>query len=231
MFEQLDSIDRSITLFLNGSHSLFLDNIIMVATSTWVWIPIGVMMIYVVYHNLTLRDFGMVMLMFFLCVLISDQVSSSIVKPLVHRWRPTQNPEFMYLVDVVNNYRGGRFGFYSAHASNTFTVAIFFSRLFGDKMVRLLMVSWALLNCYTRVYLGVHYFGDIVVGTCFGLLWGNLLYAVYEKWMVSRNIKTPSKNSHASRFSKDDLKRFSTSILLTYCCIFIIALFNLRQMP
>lgn len=226
MIEQLDSLDRSITLWLNGSHSLFLDNIILVATSTWVWIPIGIYIIYIVYHNLSLRDFGIVMLMFFLCIFISDQVSSSIVKPLVHRWRPTQDPSYMYFIDVVNNYRGGRFGFYSAHASNTFTVAIFFSRLFGNKLIRILMISWAILNCYTRVYLGVHYFGDLLVGTCFGLLWGNILYYVYEKWMMSRFAIASSDDHSVSRFNIEDLKSLSVCIFATYCCIFIIALFN-----
>ena len=130
-----------------------------------------------------------------------------------------------YMVDVVNNYRGGRFGFYSAHASNTFTVAIFFSRLFADKTIRCLMIFWALLNCYTRVYLGVHYFGDILVGTCFGIAWGNFLYFIYRKWLMLKETADEVGTINFQRFNKKNLVRLAATILATYCVIFIIGTF------
>ena len=111
-----------------------------------------------------------------LCVLLAGGVDDEIVKPLVARWRPTHDPEIGSLIDTVNGYRGGNYGFFSAHAANTFSLAVL-----------CFMVGWSLTNCYTRLYLGVHYPGDITVG----LLWGG-----FVGWLVYRlycRVTTPAK--------------------------------------
>jgi undecaprenyl-diphosphatase len=81
------------------------------------------------------------------------------------------------LVDTVDGYRGGNYGFFSAHAANTFSIAIFMSLLMRQRLLTIFLVCWSLLNCYTRLYLGVHYPGDITVG----LIWGGLVgFCVYK---------------------------------------------------
>jgi undecaprenyl-diphosphatase len=195
----------------------------MIATSTVTWVPIGLMLLWVIYRNTDKVHFFYVILMFALCVLISDQVCSSIVKPLVHRPRPSNDPLYMYVVDVVNGYRGGRFSFYSGHASNTFTVAVFFSYLLRDKKMTILLISWAILNCYTRIYLGVHFFGDIMVGTFFGLLWGSLLYFLYLKKLSTPLLPQATSERTRSGFMRKDLQLLSACILLNYCLIFVAA--------
>ena len=87
------------------------------------------------------------------------------------------------------------------------------------------MIFWALLNCYTRVYLGVHYFGDILVGACFGIAWGNFLYFIYRKWLMPKATADEVGTINFQRFNKKDLVRLAATILATYCVIFIIGTF------
>ena len=100
-----------------------------------------------------------------------------IVKPLVARWRPTHDPQIGMLVDTVDNYRGGNYGFFSAHACNTFSIALFLSLLMRRRLLVITLICFSLVNCWTRLYLGVHYPGDIMVG----LIWGTIVgYSVYR---------------------------------------------------
>ena len=86
----------------------------------------------------------------------------------------------MYMVDVVNNYRaGGMYGFISSHAANTFAVATFISLLVKNSRMTFMMYIWALIPTYSRVYLGVHYPGDVFFGLIDGILCGAVVYFLY----------------------------------------------------
>jgi len=176
--ETLIELDKQLLLLLNGSDSLFLDTLITVLTNAKTWIPLYLSLFYVVMKsNSSVARILMVVAAAGLCVLLAGTVDDTIVKPLVARWRPARDPEIGLLVDTVNGYRGGRYGFFSAHASNTFSIAVFFSLLMRQRLFTVAMVSWSLVNCWTRLYLGVHYPGDIAVG----LLWGATVgYGVYR---------------------------------------------------
>ena len=99
-------LDRTLTLFFNGSQSLYVDGLAWTATQTSTWLPLAVILFYVFLRNNTLSGTARIVLSFALCILLADQVASSLFKPMVARWRPTNNPEFMYMVDVVRSYRG-----------------------------------------------------------------------------------------------------------------------------
>lgn len=176
--EELIQFDKQLLLMVNGSDSTFLDSIIMTLTTATTWIPLYVGLLYVVIMvNRNVRDVLLIIAAAGLCVALAGAVDDEIVKPLVARWRPTHDPEIGHLVDVVDGYRGGNYGFFSAHAANTFSIAIFFSLLMRQRLFTIFMVCWSLTNCYTRLYLGVHYPGDITVG----LLWGGLVgWSVYR---------------------------------------------------
>ena len=176
--EELIHFDKQLLRALNGSDSVFLDYVFMTLTNARTWIPLYLALFYVVLKtNRGLREVLLVLASAGLCVLLAGTIDDTIVKPLVARWRPTHDPEIGALVDVVNGYRGGNYGFFSAHAANTFSIALFFSLLMRRRLLVIALVCYSLVNCWTRLYLGVHYPGDITVG----LLWGALVgWSVYR---------------------------------------------------
>ena len=122
-------LDKILLLQWNGSDSLFWDGFMWVSTSTFIWIPLGIVLLYVIIRNNSPKEAFITLLAIALVITLADQISSGICKPLFARFRPTQDPEIMYLVDTVNGYKGGRYGFISSHAANTFAMAVFVSLL------------------------------------------------------------------------------------------------------
>ena len=104
---------------------------------------------------------------------------------MFHRFRPSHEPALEGLVDLVNDRRGGLYGFISSHASNTFGVAMYLSLYLRRRMVTLTVLLWAALSSYSRIYLGLHYPGDILAGTLFGLLDGTFCFFLL-KWACNR---------------------------------------------
>lgn len=181
--DEIIQFDKQLLLMLNGSDSTFLDWVVMTLTNAKTWIPLYLSLLYVVIKaNRNVRDVLMILAAAGLCVLLAGTIDDEIVKPLVARWRPGHDPEIGHLVDTVDNYRGGRYGFFSAHASNTFSIALFFSLLIRQRMFTIALISWSLFNCWTRIYLGVHFPGDITVGLIWGALMGWLVYRIYLRF-------------------------------------------------
>lgn len=171
--------DKQAFLVLNGSDSLFWDGFMWIFTSTVVWIPLALVLLYIIIKNNRWKEVLLIISMIALTIFMCDRISSGFFKPFFHRFRPTQEPVFMYLVDIVNGYRGGRYGFISSHAANTFGLFIFLSLLFKKKEVTLSLFLWALLTSYSRIYLGVHYVGDILGGAILGCVCGSGVYLLY----------------------------------------------------
>lgn len=181
--EELIQFDKQLLLAVNGSDSLFIDYLIMTLTTATTWIPLYLSLFYVVLKsNTTVRDILLVVGAAGLCVLLAGTVDDTIVKPLVARWRPGRDPEIGMLVDTVDGYRGGNYGFFSAHAANTFSIALFFSLLIRRRLFVVAMMAYSLVNCYTRLYLGVHYPGDITVGLIWGALVGYTVYRLHRRY-------------------------------------------------
>ena len=186
-FQTIIDLDKQLLLFFNGSESLFLDAMVTTLTNAWTWVPLYISLLIVVIKNSdSVLGVFLVLASAALCVLFTGTLDDTIVKPLVGRWRPTRDPEIGLLVDIVAGYRGGNYGFFSAHASNTFSIAIFFSLLVRSRLLSVALVLWSLTNCWTRLYLGVHFPGDILVGLLWGAFVGTGVYCLYryysEKW-------------------------------------------------
>lgn len=221
MLEYLKDIDQAVTLYLNGSSSLFLDGIAMTATATSTWLPVAVVLLYVILRNNNWTNTLLILAGIALCVLVADQVASGICKPLFSRYRPSNDPEIMYAVDIVGNYRGGKYGFFSSHAANTFAVASFVSLLIRSTKLTTFLFSWALLNCWTRVYLGVHYVGDLTVGVIWGTLVGVAMYYAIA-FFRERNSRSNRYNTRSFRgisYAKSDIALLILCISLTYLFI------------
>jgi undecaprenyl-diphosphatase len=168
----LIDFDKQLLLAINGSQSLFCDGLVKTLTNAATWIPLYVSLFYLVLkNNDSVQKIMLVVGGAALCVIVAGTFDDMIIKPLVARWRPTHDPEIGVLVDIVNGYRGGNYGFFSAHASNTFSIAIFFTLLIRSRLLSLFLIAWSLVNCWTRMYLGVHYPGDILCG----LFWGGIV--------------------------------------------------------
>lgn len=182
MTEALQSLietDRAATLAINGSNSIFWDGVASLYTETYVWAPLALIAMYLIMRNITPRRILLVLFMIAIVVLICDQVSSGIFKPMFHRLRPTRDTEILHLVDTVNGYRGGLYGFFSGHAANSFGIAVFMIWLVRELWFGIAVSFWALLNALIRCYLGVHFVGDILVGMLFGALTGTIVYFLY----------------------------------------------------
>ena len=159
--ESLLPLERDLFFSLNGSDSLYLDNVMWTLSGRFVWIPLFLFIIFILFYKIQWKGATLVAVFFILVFVLSDQVSSSLFKPFFERFRPTHHPDYMNLVDVVNNYRGGRFGFISSHATNAFGLAVFLILIFKNRLITLSTLIWATLNSYTRIYLGVHFISEI----------------------------------------------------------------------
>ena len=147
MLDELINLDRWLLLTLNGSSSLYFDGLAKTLTTATTWIPLYLSMFYMVLrNNNSFRKVIFVLFCAALCYLLSGAVDDGIVKPLVARWRPTHDPVIGWQVDVVNGYRGGNYGFFSAHACNTFSIAVFFSLLVRSRFLSDSMVACQLLD-------------------------------------------------------------------------------------
>lgn len=197
--QTLIEIDRELLSFFNGSESLFLDNLVVVLTSGLTWIPLYLSLLYVIIkNNETMTQIMLVIGSVVLCIILSDGLADFIAKPFVARFRPSWDPIIKYSVDIVNGIRETQYGFFSAHASNTFCIATFFSLLIRNKTFIVAIVTWSLINCWTRMYLGLHYPGDILVGLIWGAAVGLLIYFLYIKIYLRMH---PGFNYISSQYS------------------------------
>jgi undecaprenyl-diphosphatase len=229
--KQLVMFDQNMTLALNGGNSLFWDGVMVTATSTMTWLPLALVFLYVMIENNSIQEFFLLLLMLVLAILVADQFSSSFCKPYFARFRPAQDPYLMYQVDIVNGYRGGLYGFISSHAANTFALSTLVSLVVRSRKLTIGLFSWALLNVFSRVYLGVHYVGDIFFGALWGCITGFALYFLflYFKKMIRKN--TDKVNSSGvvectvTCYRKSHITIILSVLIATYCFITIRALF------
>lgn len=175
MTEFLNEIDTSIFLAINGAHSPFFDSFMTLFTGRFIWIPMYAMVLWILFRNRPRVAAVIYLLMLVAAIAITDQFCASVIRPAVERMRPS-NPhnalsQFAY---IVNEYRGGSYGFPSCHAANSFALASFLSLLVRRRGFSVFIVSWALLNSYSRLYLGVHYPGDLMAGALIGTAAGLL---------------------------------------------------------
>jgi undecaprenyl-diphosphatase len=196
MIEQLKDWDTQFLLFLNQFHTSTLDPIMLTITKTEFWTPLFLLLIYLVFKNYK-NDGWIVLLGVGLCILMTDQITSTFMKPFFQRLRPSHEPTLegiihLASISVGNFYRGGLYSFASGHAANTTGIACFIFLLFRSTYRWIWTIFiWAFIMSYTRIYLGVHYPGDIIVGALIGLLCGWIAFRFYL-WLSGKIKKRSS---------------------------------------
>ncbi len=181
LIQSLNLFDTELFLFLNGMHNSFFDGFMYAFTQIFVWIPLYASVIYLLIKT---KKYDALWLILFLvlCIVICDQISSGIIKNTVQRLRPSHEPSLDGMVHLVNGYTGGRFGFVSSHAANTFGFALLSSLLIRNRNFAVMIFAWSLVNCYSRIYLGVHYPLDIVGGLLVGTFAATVCYIALLKF-------------------------------------------------
>lgn len=193
MLEQLLHIDTEILLAINGWHAPWADTLMWIISAKATWIPLYLLLIGLLVWRyrqpaptpikwLQKVPACVVMIVAIgLAVGAADFIASGILKDWVARPRPSRVPELEGVLHLVNDYRSGQYGFVSSHAANTMAVALLFSLIWRNKIATCGLMLWVAANCYSRMYLGVHYPTDILGG----LIVGSLV-AVVGYWLLDR---------------------------------------------
>ncbi|MHB1179670.1 MAG: phosphatase PAP2 family protein [Daejeonella sp.] len=191
MLQWLKEIDKELLLYINSHHNPFWDKIMWFASGHISWIPLYVILLILVIFKFKKQSWWLIALIIPL-ILASDQLASGILKPLVQRLRPSHEPGLENILHYVNNYRGGTYGFVSSHVCNVFALATYFSLTAAKRIKWLpyLLFPWAFLVSYSRIYLGVHYPGDVIVPMILGTILGFIIAFIYYRFSFNSHTLT-----------------------------------------
>lgn len=185
----LSDIDARLLLIVNGAHSPFFDSVMWCISGRWIWVPFYAVLAYLLFRRMSWKRASICLVTIGLIILAADQTCATLIRPEIGRLRPANlNNPLSSFVHVVNGYRGGRYGFPSCHAANTFALVVFMSLVIRHKWFTVMMFSWAFVVSYSRMYLGVHYFGDLFCGATIGSLFAVLFYYLQNYLFKRLNI-------------------------------------------
>ena len=198
MTQWLAAADIDLLLLFNGGGPAWLDSAVVWFTHGATWIPLYATLAYLTYKKhgrspaflYALAGIGVAMI-------LSAGVDNFIAKPLVGRPRPCHDPAVAALIDTVEGYYAQGYSFFSTHSSNTMAVAAYFSLLFRGRWA-LFLLPWSLMNGWTRLYLGVHYPSDVLVGFAWGALSG---VAGYTAHLLMAGRKSGNRQQHTNEWT------------------------------
>jgi undecaprenyl-diphosphatase len=168
MLEKLIELDRELFVYLNDMQSPFWDAVMIFASDKYVWVPFYLGVIAYVIWRYKRQSIPMLLLAI-LTIALADSITSGIFKPYFARLRPCHDASLSEVINIVAGC-GGKFGFMSSHAANAFGFAVFFNLILSDRyaIFKVILVVWAVVVSYSRIYLGVHFPGDVVGGAIVG---------------------------------------------------------------
>lgn len=175
MLERLIQLDIRLFLKLNSLHNDFFDPVMAFISGRVEWVPLYLVVVGIIVYKYRWKSIWII-LAIILAVSLADLISTRLFKEQIQRLRPSHNPYLAGRVHLVNNYTGGLYGFVSSHAANSFCLAMFTIKLFRQSLISYIMLVYAVLVSYSRIYLGVHYPGDIIGGAIIGASIGISIY-------------------------------------------------------
>lgn len=186
----MDSLDQQVTLFLNSMYSDGFDTFFWYVSLKYTWFILGALLIAYLFIKQKQKPREAVWFLLFVVVMIlfSDQLCN-LCKYTVQRFRPCWNEDIMDQVHIVHNDRGGKYGFFSAHSAVFFGLAYMTSMFFRNKYYSITIYTIALMVAYSRIYLGRHYLGDVLVGAVVGTLLAVLAWRIYLWHKAKRDAK------------------------------------------
>ena len=187
MQEALKQLDRELFILINGFNSEAFDNIMVVISGKFSWIPFYAFLLYLLIRVVG-KNIMYVILAVVILITLSDQGSVILFKNYFQRLRPCHEESLNPFIHLVNGSCGGQFGFISSHASNTMAISVFvflfLKNNFGSKM--LLIFLFPFIVGYSRIYLGIHYPGDVVCGMIFGATLGYFVAVLTQKFLAQK---------------------------------------------
>ena len=182
LLSMLKTMDTMVFLTVNSHHNAYFDSVMWLVSGKLIWVPMYVSLFFVLLKNYSYKVVFAILLAIGVVILFTDSFTAQVIRPWVCRLRPSNldNP-MSSMVHIVDGYRGGAYGFPSNHASNTWGLAFFITFLFRRYKLTFFFFLWALLVCYSRMYLGVHYFGDLLIGGLLALAGASTVFYVFRK--------------------------------------------------
>ena len=182
LLSMLKAMDTMVFLTVTSHHNAYFDSVMWLVSGKLIWVPLYVSLFFVLLKNYSYKVVFAILLAIGVVILFTDSFTAQVIRPWVCRLRPSNldNP-MSSMVHVVDGYRGGAYGFPSNHASNTWGLAFFITFLFRRYKLTFFFFLWALLVCYSRMYLGVHYFGDLLIGGLLALAGASTVFYVFRK--------------------------------------------------
>ena len=180
MFDTIKEWDTKVFLYLNSKHNSFFDVIMYWASDKYFWVPFYLVLLILIIRHFKKKSV-LVMMNIAVLITVSDQIASDLIKNTVKRLRPSHEVAIQNLIHLSKAGAGGPYGFVSSHASNSFALCTFLCLVLPQSFrpLQFILLFWASLVSYSRIYNGVHYPTDVCVGALLGIVLGLLFSKIY----------------------------------------------------
>ena len=216
---ELSGIDKYILYWFNGSNSLFEDGLVSLLTSGMTWIPLYIALFYLVMkNNDTMGQIMLIVGSIILCIILTGGIDDIFIKPWIGRVRPCNDPDINAHLNLITGQVESGFSFFSAHAANTMSLAVFLCLLIKDSIFKIVMIGWSLL----------HFPSDVLFGFLYGAVIGIIIFSFYKRFYSEMSFQTTYISSQytSSGYERKDIDVVLVVFLLTTLTTSIISFLN-----